>query len=169
MIAYRLGLLVVLTGVLLACSDDKSAKDPFAYCASVGTIDAPDARYKGAKVPDTLLAGMRTIMGFASFVPADEIARGTFWRCMDGKVYACYVGANLPCTAKANLERTPAPALDEYCKREANADFIPAVVTGRETIYAWRCRERVPEIVREVTGPDARGFLSNVWHEIPPQ
>jgi hypothetical protein len=26
--------------------------DPFAYCAAVGTIDAPDARYTGPRVPD---------------------------------------------------------------------------------------------------------------------
>jgi hypothetical protein len=168
-IRIRSALLAALAAFLFACSDDKSATDPFAYCASVGTIDAPDARYKGAKVPESLMAGMRTVMGFASFMPADEIARGTSWRCMEGKVYACYSGANLPCAAKADETRAPAPALETFCKREADADMIPAVVTGRETVYAWRCRDRVPEIVREVTRADERGFLSNIWHEIPPE
>lgn len=155
--------------VLASCSDEKkAAKDPFAYCAAVGTIDAPDGRYTGEKVPEGLIASMRKVFGFANFMPADEIARGTSWRCMDGKLYACYVGANLPCAAKANADRTPAPALVEYCQREAGADIIPAVVTGRETIYVWRCRNGAPEIVREVASADARGFLSNIWREIPP-
>jgi hypothetical protein len=26
--------------------------DPFAYCAALGTIDAPDSRYTGPKVPE---------------------------------------------------------------------------------------------------------------------
>ncbi|MER3445858.1 MAG: hypothetical protein C4291_03035 [Candidatus Dadabacteria bacterium] len=42
------------------------------------------------------------------------------------------------------------------------------VVTGHETVYEWRCNNGMPEIVRESTQPDARGFLSNIWYEISP-
>ena len=73
--AIRPALPAVLAASFFACSDDKSATDPFAYCASVGTIDARDARDTGPKAPDALLAGMRTVLGFASVVPADAIAR----------------------------------------------------------------------------------------------
>jgi hypothetical protein len=166
-IAYPVAIVIALAATLLACSEENVAKDPFAYCASVGTIDAPDARYTGDKLPDSLLVGMKKVMGFANFMPHEEIARGTSWRCMDGKVYACYVGANLPCAAKADESRVPAPALEEFCRYQKDANVIPAAVTGRETIYAWRCRDRVPEIVREVTRADARGFLANIWEEIP--
>jgi hypothetical protein len=31
--------------------------DPFAYCAAVETIDTPDGRYSGAKMPDAIIQG----------------------------------------------------------------------------------------------------------------
>jgi hypothetical protein len=31
--------------------------DPFAYCAAVGTVDAPDSRYTGPKVPEAVAQG----------------------------------------------------------------------------------------------------------------
>src|SRR5215213_4012987 len=33
--------------------------DPFAYCAAVGTLDEPDARYTGEAVPDVIAEGIR--------------------------------------------------------------------------------------------------------------
>src|SRR5215510_4570357 len=33
--------------------------DPFAYCAAVGTIDTPDSRYAGPKVPEAVARGLQ--------------------------------------------------------------------------------------------------------------
>ena len=55
----------------------------------------------------------------------------------------------------------------EFCREHPDSDVIPMVVTGRETVYEWRCASGAPVIVRQVTTPDARGFLSNIWYEIP--
>lgn len=142
--------------------------DPFAYCAAVGTIDAPDARYTGPPVPDVIAEGLKKAFNAPTDAPLEFFTNGTFWRCMNGKVYACTVGANLPCQAKADASRNPTQAQQDFCRENPTADFIPAVVTGRETIYEWRCNDGVPEIVRELTRPDERGFLSNIWYEISP-
>ena len=87
---------------------------------------------------------------------------------MNGDVYACFVGANLPCDAKANTDRTPTQEEVEFCQANPDSEFIPAVVTGRETIFEWRCREGIPEVVRQVWQADEQGFLSEIWYEISP-
>jgi hypothetical protein len=56
----------------------------------------------------------------------------------------------------------------DFCRENPSAEVIPAVATGRETIYTWRCREGDPEIVRTVDQPDARGFPAHIWYEITP-
>jgi hypothetical protein len=75
--------------------------DPFAYCAVLGTIDAPDSRYTGPKVPEVVAQGLKKAFG--------------------------------------------APA-----------------------VYEWTCAKDMPEVVRQFTQPDARGFLSNIWYAISP-
>jgi hypothetical protein len=142
--------------------------DPFAYCKAVGTIDAPGPAYTGPKVPADVAKGLQQALN-APDTPLDVLEAGSFWRCMDGHVYACFVGANLPCEAKANTDRTPTQDEIDFCQQNPNSDFIPAVVTGRETVYEWRCTDGTPEIVRQVFQPDARGFISNIWYELSPQ
>jgi hypothetical protein len=89
--------------------------DPFAYCATVGTSDSPAPPYAGPTLPDSVIAGLKKALDMPDDVPAEVLQNGTFWRCMNGKVYACFVGANLPCEAKANTDRTPTQALMEFC------------------------------------------------------
>ncbi len=140
--------------------------DPFAYCAAAGTVDEPDARYTGPKTPDVIVKGVLKASGASPDAPVEVFAQGTFWRCMDGKVYACTVGANLPCTSKADTSRTPTADEKDFCTANPNADVVPAVVTGRETVFEWRCKDGSPEIVRQVFTPDARGFISDFWYAL---
>lgn len=140
--------------------------DPFTYCAAVGTIDAPEERYTGPKVPESIVAGLRKIFGSPDSTPQELMERGTFWRCMDGKVWACFVGANLPCKTKADKNRTPSRAMEEFCTTNPADEGMPAYVTGRATVYQWRCREGSPEIIRQLVDADAQGFLSSIWFEI---
>ena len=142
--------------------------DPFGYCAAVGTIDAPDARYAGPAVPAAIAEGLRRAFGAPPDAPVEVFTRGTSWRCMGGKVYACTVGANLPCDAKADTSREPSAPITDFCREHLSADVVPMVVTGRATVYEWRCEGSAPAIARQVTRPDPRGYLANIWHEIPP-
>jgi hypothetical protein len=142
--------------------------DPFAYCAAVGTIDAPDARYSGPKVPKAVAQGLRKALGVSTAAPLEPFLHNTFWRCMNGVVYACTVGANLPCQERADTSRKPTESMTNFCHNNPQAEVIPAVVTGRATAYEWRCAKGRPEAVRQFVQPDARGFLSNIWYVISP-
>jgi hypothetical protein len=148
-----------------AVSAPDSYADPFAYCAAVGTIDAPGATYTGPKVPESVAQGLQVALN-APETPLDALENGSSWRCMDGKVYACFVGANLPCEARANIDQTPTQDEIDFCQQNKNADVIPAVVTGRETVYEWRCRDGAPETVQQVFQPDAQGFVSEIWYKL---
>lgn len=141
--------------------------DPFAYCAAVDTIDAPGATYTGPRVPQSVARGLQKALN-APDTPLSVLENGSSWRCMNGEVYACFVGANLPCEAQANTDRTPTQGETDFCQQSRNADFIPAAVTGRETVFEWRCRDGAPEIVRQVFQPDAQGFLSEIWYKVNP-
>jgi hypothetical protein len=141
--------------------------DPFAYCTAVGTVDSPGADYVGPQVPESVAQGLQQALN-APDTPIDVLQNGSFWRCMDGSVYACFVGANLPCEAKANTDRTPTQEEIDYCQQNPNSSFIPAVVTGRETVYEWRCLDGAPDIVKQSSQPDAQGFLSDIWYRISP-
>jgi hypothetical protein len=106
----------------------------------------------------------------AKEMPADAsnkpFARLMTWRCMNGQVYACNFGANIPCRERADTKRTPSPEMKEFCHANSTSDMIPAYITGRATVYEWRCTNGTPAIVKEVTHPDGRGFLSMYWYEI---
>jgi hypothetical protein len=142
--------------------------DPFAYCSALGTIDAPDARYTGPKVPEVVAQGLKKAFGAPVDAPLGPFLHNTFWRCMDGQVYACTVGANLPCQERADTSRWPTEGLTNFCHDNPHAEVIPAVATGRATVYEWKCDNGVPAIVRQVAQPDAQGFLSHIWYAIAP-
>ncbi len=174
LLQYVLLLLIVVS--LFGCSSGPGSSasptpvtytDPFAYCAAVGTIDAPDARYTGPKVPEVVAKALLKALNTPG-PPLDVLESGSYWRCVDGNVYACFVGANLPCEEKASTDRTPTQAEKDFCQQNPSSDFIPAVVTGRATVYEWRCSNGAPEIVRQVAQPDARGFFSNIWYKLSP-
>ncbi len=142
--------------------------DPFAYCAAVKTIDAPDTRYMGPAVPDSVLNGFKMAAGLqASSEPTDTFRHSTIWRCMQGRVYACNYGANLPCDAKADTNKDPTPAMLDFCNNNPDSDVIPMAVVGHATIYDWRCKGRAAEIRSQIDLPDPRGYLSRIWYPLP--
>ncbi len=141
--------------------------DPFAYCTVAVNADTPGAPYSGAKNPESVVKGLIKAAKMAPDIPLEVATNLTLWRCMDKQVWACTVGANLPCGEKADTSRTPAQAVSDYCKTNRNASVIPAVVTGRATVYEWRCSNGAPQIVKELFKPDARGFISAFWYQIP--
>jgi hypothetical protein len=121
-------------------------------------------------VPDAVINGLKEALDMPEDGPPPEVfQQGTSWRCMNGEVYACFVGANLPCWAKADTDRTPSQAVAEFCRENSDADVIPMAVTGRETVYEWRCANGEPEIVRQFAEVDERGFIANIWYELSPE
>ncbi len=143
-----------------------SYTDPFAYCGAVGNADAPGSQYAGPAMPVNVAKALQKASGAPADAPLEPFLKGSFWRCMDGKVYACFVGANLPCESKANTDKTPTQAEADFCKSNSSADFIPAAVTGHDTIYEWACKDGQPSIAKQVFQVDSRGFIKEIWYEI---
>lgn len=157
-----------------AADDDASTAeataDPFAYCAEVGTTDAPEGDFGASNpgVPAAVAAGLKVASGAADDAPMEMFEENSYWRCMDGHVYACTVGANLPCAEKADTSTTPTDAMNEFCADQPDADVIPAYVTGHATVYNWRCVDGEAEAGKQVLTADAQGYIAEFWYEIEP-
>ncbi len=174
---FRITTLIVLVVPLLAgCVAapvplPKTAEqfaDPFAYCAAVGTIDEPDARFTGPQTPEVIATQVRKALGTPDDAPLQPFIDNSFWRCLDGKVLGCFLGADLPCILPADTSETPNEGVVAYCQENPAAEFVPAVAAGKATIYEWRCKDGTPEISKQVLHADARGFIAEIWYEITP-
>ena len=167
---------LLLTGSLAACTesggqrgaDRQSYSDPHAYCAGVVNADTPARPYIGPAIPPSLVPAIRRAAGLSPSAPDRVVAAGSRWRCMNGAVYACFVGANLPCGEKADLARTPNAGVTAYCKANPSAEVVPMSAAGRATVFEWRCRDGVAEIVRQFAEADPRGFIAGIWYRVPP-
>lgn len=148
-----------------AAASRTTFSDPFAYCGAVGDANTPGANYTGERVPQGVIDGLLKALGNPS-TPKDVFVQGTFWRCMGGNVYACNVGANIPCDSKADTVKTPTQGETEYCQQNPNAEFIPAFVTGHATIYEWACKNGIAEITKQLLEVDAQGYPKQFWYEI---
>jgi hypothetical protein len=142
-----------------------SFHEPFAYCAAVGTVDAPDARYTGDKLPDSLVQGM-IHKGIVTADAPPAIQQNAVWRCMQGHVWVCHFGANLPCQEKADTAQVPTAEMTAYCAANPAADSIPAVVTGRATVYAWGCKDGKAIAGTAILHVDPQGYLADFWYEL---
>ena len=141
--------------------------DPYAYCAAVGQIDAPDGRYTGDKMDDALFKDYLTAAGLKTDTDyPDSFKQATVWRCMSGKVYACNFGANIPCDSKADTNKTPTQAMNDYCTQNPGSTFIPMSVTGHTTIYNWQCKDKTAEAASQAEEVDAAGYASSFWTEL---
>jgi len=139
--------------------------DPFAYCAAVGTVDTPDARYNGPEMPDSVIQGLIQQVVVSADAPP-EFQKAAVWRCMNGQVWVCHFGANLPCLEKADMSQVPTSEMEDFCKTNPTTDSIPAAVTGRATVYEWKCNAGKPEEVRQVFQVDPQGYLADFWYEL---
>jgi hypothetical protein len=121
-----------------------------------------------SKVPKAVAQRLKEAFGAPADAPLEPFLHNTFWRCMNGQVHACTVGANLPCQERADVSRSPTQGMTTFCQNNPHARMIQAFVTGRATVYAWKCTSGVPEVLQQFAQPDAQGFLSNIWYAITP-
>ncbi len=148
--------------------NEKTYVDPFAYCEAKGTTDKPGPEWIGDRAPLSIVQGLRRRAQLGDAMPEEMLAGQTFWRCMGGHVYACFVGANLPCMEKAEASREPTAAMNDYCQSYPSADSIPASTTGRATIYQWRCNGKEAQATDPIFHADQAGFISEFWYPIMP-
>ncbi len=168
--ALAITLIVLIALGMQGCAtqsapEETTYDDPVAYCAAVGTIDAPDARYTGPAMPEAIAQEM-VEQGILSADAPAEFAENAVWRCMDGQVWFCHFGANLPCQEKADTSQEPTEAMREFCEANPDAEGVPAAVTGRATVYQWKCTDGVPEAGEQVFHSDPQGYLAEFWYEL---
>jgi Lysozyme inhibitor LprI len=114
---------------------------------------------------DAALKAFKKFFPHAAEKPTDEmLASEAKFRCMSGKIYACFIGANLPCS-KMNTQKESVGA-DAFCKQNPSSDSVPMVATGHDTIYAYRCKGGKAEIARTLYQVDPRGFAQSLWMPI---
>jgi hypothetical protein len=142
--------------------------DPFAYCSAVGTIDTPDSLYTGVPLPDSIIQGFLKAAGLQNNgEPMELLQKSTIWRCMNKSVYVCNFGANLPCDSKADTDKNPTQAMQDFCKANQDAVGIPMSVTGHATIYFWGCVKNTPKLLKQIDQVDAAGYITNIWYKLP--
>src|SRR5215813_10101554 len=134
----------------------QSFSDPVAYCKAVGTIDKPDSRYTGPKLPEWMARDLNLKPDQDKFME---------WRCAKGVVLACLYGANIPCDSKANTSRKPTEAIVDYCKQNPDSTFVPMVVTGHETTVSWACHGKSPVVIN-AGAVDAQGYARAYWRTV---
>ena len=143
---------IVIFGPHPARADTSSSQQ---YCRTVRNDDTP------REISDSLVPKVQKLFKIDS---SDDAKLAVTSRCMNGRVLACYEGANLPC-GKANTQRVSQGAT-AFCKSNPN-EAVPAVAVGHDSIYAWRCRGTQAEPAQTVWHVDARGFVTEVWKPVP--
>jgi hypothetical protein len=155
----------VMGKTALAMDSGTEVSDPFAYCERAGTDDRLGGA--GSTTSDAEGKILEPYLRAAFGLPAGAAppAGSLFWRCMQGKVYVCIVGANLPCASKAD-RRKQNPGADAYCRENPDAPDVPAFATGHETIYSWHCAAGKALRGAPIGEFDRRGFRRDLWHVI---
>jgi hypothetical protein len=135
--------------------------DPFVYCAQVANIDEPAGG--ASTLPPVLWPHVRRALGLSA--AAKPAPQSYYWRCMDGAVFICAIGANIRCDAKAD-RATRNPGADNYCRENRDAALVPAYATGHNGIYEWSCNAGSAVRGKQVAKLDRRGYRSDIWYRI---
>ena len=134
-----------------------SAETPAALCTRVGTDDTL------RPVPRQMSDEVNAL--FHAKMPPATVSRSTVFRCVDRHVKVCTTGANLPC-GKAERSKSPTAGTTAWCREHPEVTFVPAVATGHDTIYEWRCVGGTPRIGNQVLHTDPRGFVAEFWKDL---
>ena len=138
---------VAATAFALGATAQAVPMNPKAYCAKhrnfqgVGEI-GPD------QVPSEVLA-----------------AGGNTWRCMDGRVLVCNMGADgSACARNEKVDARRMAAFRQFCAQSPDNNFIPmSLITGLAS--TWRCDGTRP--VKMSTQPTDRfGYFRTTWHPL---
>ena len=140
--------------------------NPFAYCGAIGTVDQPGAPYVGDPNPTDVFLGLADITDLPPDAPERTETPDFHWRCMDGFVYACTYGPNLPC-GKADLSSRATPEMIDFCAEHFDGTPLPGSLVGHQTIYGWVCRGETPATTHQKYQVDPQGFVVSFWHWIP--
>jgi len=127
------------------------------HCARVGEDD------RTRPLRSKLVADARRLFEIDLDLSSAFVATSTFTRCMNGKVWLCYVGANLAC-GKADVSDSAGAAA--FCRQNPNSASVPMSATGHATVYSWKCVGTKATIDQQFERVDPRGFVAENWKEL---
>lgn len=156
-------LLAALTSPL-AAKNPTADKDLHQYCRQVRNDDAI-RNYTHDLFDETVKVYMKGSPDRKGAVDESEFENQAQYRCMDGKVMVCFIGANLPCvkinTAKDN------PGAAAACKDAKDGETPAAAQVGHDSAYSFVCRGGKAVVDGEAWTLDKRGFAKEIWTELP--
>jgi hypothetical protein len=122
-------------GAAQAAGPIPAFESPFAFCARVGADDRLGSLQGAAS--GAALGALEPYLHEALGLPRDASLppNEIFWRCMDGKVYVCARGANIPCDSKADPSKLNRGAAN-YCRENPNAVEVPAYAPRTAAAFA---------------------------------
>ena len=138
-------------------------RDPFAYCRAVrdmggGEGGVADDKYLGTQPPPEVVAALERKWG-------GNMSTGATWRCMEGRVYACYLGASGRACRPAATSDDQWRAIREVCASNPNLEIVPN--SANYSAANWRCVGGRPVVV-ESFPVDQRGYMFGNWVEVLP-
>jgi hypothetical protein len=150
---------------LPAPESQAATTDLHRLCRQAGNDDS--IRQYSHDLYDGTVAAFRTLFPDARGAPDEsELETQAQYRCMNGKVMVCFIGANLPCV-KMNANRDNSGA-DEYCRQNPATDsFVSAAAAGHDAVYSYRCHNGKAEITGTPWELDKRGFAKKLWTPLP--
>lgn len=160
---------LITTTPLLTIGSTESVRilDPWDYCMYIGTIDRPDDRYIGDRVPYPL---MSQLILTKMLIPGYHAVEGIAWRCDNGQLKVCIVENSDYC-GPAHPNISPPNEMIEYCKEHPDEEWFPGYIQGHgTTLIQWSCKDGVVVIAQNSAASDsldARGFLIDEWTSIP--
>lgn len=153
-------------GMAASLTPAKSYTDPILFCRVAKNADShgegsvSDKRYAGPENPQ---AAVDAIHAVVPKVSADSVV----WRCMDGNMYACYLGASGRACTQFSHSLKPTRVLRGYC---AQYPGTPIPEAANDTAADWTCNGITP--VRDRRFPpmalDKRGYIQNAWRRVSP-
>lgn len=103
-------------------------------------------------------------VGESSLYPGTQYPSA--WRCMNGSVYVCELGATGRGCLKAGFSFAPAESVRNWCQENPNHHFVPGAYLPSAAI-SWKCRGKQPVIVG-TSGLDEQGYVEHAWEKIVP-
>ena len=94
------------------------------------------------------------------------VARPATWRCEDGRVLICSLGASGDgCSPTSPYDADRRRAFQQFCRENPGSDYIPHSLTmGLHS--EWKCNGRTP--MQTSSSPlDRRGYVRSAWKPLP--
>jgi len=156
--------MLVLCLMLIACNGELTAEEAsdniFKACAQAVNIDTVQP-YRASLRQGFLKAYKRLYPQDATVPDEAMLTDGAYFRCMNGKLLACFAGANLPCSKIVNARINPGAT--QFCRQNRNEAIVPMAATGHDALWNYACRSGHAHITGSNWTLDQRGFAKEIW------